>query len=99
MFYCDEMKDTDINEITFAEHEPIFMGERRWTRKAIDAEINAYFGEGSHEYFANWTRDELLRDLFGYFDGKNGSDQTLRALDEVKAAHVLAHGIELNRAQ
>ena len=98
MFYCDEMKDTNINDITFAEHEPVFMGERRWTRKAIDAEIDAYFGEGSHEYFLNWTRDELLRDLFGYFDGKR-KGQTLRALDEVKAAHVLAHGIELNRAQ
>lgn len=98
MFYCDAMKSTDINDIIFAEHEPVFMGERRWTRKAIDAEIDAYFGEGSHEYFANWTRDELLRDLFDYFDGK-GRNRTLRALDEVKAAHVIAHGIELNRAQ
>ena len=98
MFYTNEMKVASINDITFAEHEPVFMGERLWTRKAIDAEIDAYFGEGSHEYFANWTRDELLRDLFDYFDGKR-KGQTLRALDEVKAAHVLAHGIELNRAQ
>ena len=98
MFYCDEMKNTDINDITFAEHEPVFMGKHRWTRKAIEAEIDAYFGEGSHEYFSNWTRDEMLRDLFGGY-ATPGQKRTSWALEEIKAAHVLAHGIALNRAQ
>ena len=93
MFYCDEIKSTPIDGLAIATREPVWKGVSSWTRKAINAEIDAYFGEGSHEYFSNWTRDELLRDLS--VSSGRGTKQTVYAIDEIKAAHVLAHGIEL----
>ena len=93
MFYTNEMKVASIEGITIAKREPVMMGAQRWTRKAINAEIDAYFGDGASEYFESWTRSELMRDLFVYL----GTDmkRTLRALDEIKAAHVIAFGRRL----
>lgn len=93
MFYTNEMKATAIDGITIAKREPVMMGAQRWTRKAINAEIVAYFGEGSSEYFEDWTRSELMSELFVYLG--TGTKRTLRALDEIKAAHVIAFGRRL----
>ena len=93
MFYTNEMKVASLDGITIAKREPVMMGAQRWTRKAINAEIDAYFGDGASEYFESWTRSELMRDLFVYLG--TGTKRTLRALDEIKAAHVIAFGRRL----
>ena len=93
MFYTNEMKVASIDGITIAKREPVMMGAQRWTRKAINAEIDAYFGDGASEYFESWTRSELMRDLFVYLG--TGMKRTVRALDEIKAAHVIAVGRRL----
>ena len=91
--YTNEMKVAAIDGITIAKREPVMMGAQRWTRKAINAEIDAYFGEGASEYFEDWTRSELMSELFVYLG--TGMKRTLRALDEIKAAHVIAFGRRL----
>ena len=93
MFYTNEMKATAIDEITIAKREPVMMGAQRWTRKAINAEIDAYFGDGASEYFESWTRSDLMRELFVHLG--TSMKRTLRALDEIKAAHVIAFGRRL----
>ena len=93
MFYTNEMKVAAIDGITIAKREPVMMGAQRWTRKAINAEIDAYFGEGASEYFEDWTRSELMSELFVYLG--TGMKRTLRALDEIKTAHVIAFGRRL----
>ena len=92
-FYTNEMKVAAIDGITISKREPVMMGAQRWTRKAINAEIDAYFGEGASEYFEDWTRSELMSELFVYLG--TGMKRTLRALDEIKAAHVIAFGRRL----
>lgn len=89
MFYMNEMKSASIDGITIAKREPVMMGAQRWTRKAINAEIDAYFGEGASEYFETWTRSELMSELFVHLG--TSMKRTLRALDEIKAAHVIAY--------
>ena len=93
MIYHSQMKSTPIDGITIADHEPVVMGESRWTRKAIEAEIDAYLGEGASEFFEGWSRSELLRDFFNYVDV--GKKYPLMLLDEIKAAHFLAYYIEM----